>query len=390
MDGLGATAAISWNSLLSTITGNESQAKSKKCPVRVLDTVFFSSGDPSNPSNSSNPSWYFTTRNGYISKKKPGESSSLSRVVERFSNFALSNPNNSQGLIGVLHENEGRTFLDAEQLQETVQLINSQRRNYPQGSFLQVYLRPCRGDDSIYVCEAKCDSKQNYSFSMTKKSISGTESASSSSSKSLITEMEQEIIALMDFLSDSRGLLTQNLTAEFIVDDNERLWLSNIPKLTAREIIHSDKVESEVLNLPLVRGRSADQPGSSNVLSNEKLSNPRGGTGRPISGRESREGDPRNLLPISDTSAYVVNLLRPKSDGNLLQRYVVSVCLCLCSLVCVCFPAHLFVSSSPILILFINLLINNMTHLLLTAVNKNHSPRRKDSSIRKQSLRLIN
>ena len=86
-----------------------------KCSVRLLDTVFI---DTENKV----VNWYFTTKSGYISKKKSldGSTSNLlndevsANIVDRFSRFSLANPNNKDKIVGIfVHGNGYRQQLNA-------------------------------------------------------------------------------------------------------------------------------------------------------------------------------------------------------------------------------------------------------------------------------------
>ena len=312
MERLATTTAMSWSSVLSTIvaTDEHGQNKAIKCSVRVLDTVFLG-----NAQDKINLSWYFTTRNGLLARKKSGSSSSLSNVADRFSKFALSNPNNSSGFVGVLYrtnelgDGHHRIFLDANQLNENIHSVDSQKHFIQQGDFLQVYLRPFRGDDFIHVCQANSDSNLNYSFLMSKKSlITGQEIAPSSSSKSINKQMETSVTELIKFLSDHRGINTENITAEFIVDDNENIWLSNITKFNSI-------VSPSSANIPVLRGKSAGaRPISPNSDKGKRNNVPPFGTDNAVHGERTSRTD------SSDSIQDGRDLPRPRSDSSLKRR----------------------------------------------------------------------
>ena len=117
-----------------TSSATKGQSKPQKCPVRVLDTVFFSSDTPT-------PEWYFTSKSGGVLKKKDDKCSNEA-VVKRFSDFALANQNNAQKYVGVMYTRSGqRSFVTSEELSNC--MASGQYRNSSNmGNFLQVYMQP--------------------------------------------------------------------------------------------------------------------------------------------------------------------------------------------------------------------------------------------------------
>ena len=131
--------------LLCASTSKKPGGSSRKCVIRLLDTVFVPGDAPS----STAPEWYFTTKSGAVSRKKE-DKSSLSGVFDRFSKFALANPNNKERTVGVfVHGNGYRQLLSENSLNE---IIDQQSSVLMQpGSHLQVFLRPCQGKQEM-VC----------------------------------------------------------------------------------------------------------------------------------------------------------------------------------------------------------------------------------------------
>ena len=107
----------SWVELLALLTqGRSDNDGSRKCSVRLLDTIHVPSGYDVN-----SPQWYFTTKSGSIARKK-GDKASLSGVYDRFSKFALANPNNKKRTVGVfVHGNGYRQNLNETNLAEMLE-----------------------------------------------------------------------------------------------------------------------------------------------------------------------------------------------------------------------------------------------------------------------------
>jgi hypothetical protein len=231
-----------------------------------------------------------------------------------------------------------RNFVGAEDMRDAVHSTDAQRSFFSNGKFLQVFLRPSRGDDCIYICDVRrkggSSGGENLSFSVTKKSFNPTEVDSISSSKGTNDQMEDAVTSLIGFLAEHRGLFTERLLAEFIVDDNEHVWLSNISELLVRSTdLHAPAV------LPLVRGwssegrrvSSAEGPYTNfndnkndhkndarNEFKFEGSNDYRNGSGglSPL-GMKSSAID---LVPANDSQDASVALRRPKSDNNIMRR----------------------------------------------------------------------
>ena len=230
---------LSWRSLMSLLSSNatKGQTKTQKCKIRVLDTVFFSSESPT-------PEWYFTSKSGGILRKKE-DKCSTDGIVKRFSDFALANHNNVHSYVGVMyHRNGQRNFFTAEELSNS--LVSGQHRNASDaGSFMQVYLQPSEGLDTIYVLETTRSklggsssgqgAREGYIHNMGKKTFS------SASAIPVIDHMVPDAIqeqmttyieAVTEYFSQQRGSQVENMTAEFIVDDNQHVWLSHLSQCT--------------------------------------------------------------------------------------------------------------------------------------------------------------
>lgn len=105
-----------WKEILSSLCSSSSD-KQKKCFIRVLDTIFFEANKEKSPAASL--LWYFTTKSGSVAKKKEENSYDVNSIPDRFSRFALANPNNKENIIGTFfHSNGFRQYLKADALQD--------------------------------------------------------------------------------------------------------------------------------------------------------------------------------------------------------------------------------------------------------------------------------
>ncbi len=102
---------IDWASLLSSLC-HSANSKSGKISIRLLDSIFFNEFNDES-STKTLFKWYFTTKSGYISHKKHLEAldaNCVNDIVDRFSRFALANPNNNEQIVGVFVHGNGSFF----------------------------------------------------------------------------------------------------------------------------------------------------------------------------------------------------------------------------------------------------------------------------------------
>lgn len=198
----------------------DANVSSKKCLVRTLDTVFVD--------RSMNTDWYFTNKTGNISKKK-SSGISPSSICDRFTRFALANPNNVDQQLGVfVAQDRSRRTLKDEELQDLV------HKNYgtlsQEGCYLQVYLRPLHGEDVVYSNYCKYSEDSN--------GLTSSVFCHSSDYKQVISmtsapvDVEKQIAAgtgeIYEFLKTCYNLYIKEGKFEFIVDDNGHAWLSGV------------------------------------------------------------------------------------------------------------------------------------------------------------------
>lgn len=215
---MAASGQLSWSDLIDLLSSD------KKKSIKTLDTVFVSPADQT-------LQWYFTNKSGSVSKKKK-DSTSVENIIDRFSRFALSNPFNSDGIVGVLVDiSTGlRKWMKKDDLSAYLATsINDLDRH---GMFLQVYLRPLRGANVVFSCESsRLDETQyNHEIIVVHHSHnagrdSGAKHEVTDSIQAQITEMSESILAC---LRETHQLEIDQLTIECIVDDNQHAWLSSI------------------------------------------------------------------------------------------------------------------------------------------------------------------
>ena len=224
-----------------------------KCGARVLDTVFFSS-------ESASPEWYFTTKSGGVTRKKD-DKYSPSGLLSRLSDFALANPNNVAQHVGVVYTRLGeRIFLTADEI--STALANGRYRNASDaGTFLQVYLQPHGGQDTLYVMDVAMGAETAASssghaaagpvtYTTTRKTFTAPTcipAMDAAVPDAVAQQMQEQVAAVMEFCAAHRALRVDAMTVEFIVDDNEHVWLSHISQCTATPTAAPADTEAEQL-----------------------------------------------------------------------------------------------------------------------------------------------
>ena len=234
---------LTWNGVLQTICSSSSSSSGnkgeRKCPVRLLDTVFF---DESNAH--AVPEWYFTTKVGMISKKKANKSTFPS-VIDRFSKFALANSNNTRGYVGVTrsytNSSSSSSSSNSRKFWSTANLTGACSQGIDtstvvgKGTYLQVYLQPHQNIDAVYVIEGSREGNSSSGGCVFRsfKRVYPDDQDDSFVPDNIFMQMQSYLAEVVDFFEKNRGLRTQHVVAEFVVDDNEHVWLSCISKLSA-------------------------------------------------------------------------------------------------------------------------------------------------------------
>jgi hypothetical protein len=212
------SVSYSWEEILSLLT----KSGEVICSVRLLDTIFL------NPQNGL-LCWYFTTKNGAISKKK-SDKCTIDAITTRFNRFAMSNPNNSLQYVGTLVQNDKRRQYFTSQ--ELTSYLSSQT-NPSSSVFLQVYLRPSDGIDQV-IRVVKKKNQENFQFTIL--SHENTVSSTGLHSLSDSSFISDQCTVFMKEIMKSLSLLYSDFTltdliADFIIDDNKHVWLSTIPQV---------------------------------------------------------------------------------------------------------------------------------------------------------------
>jgi hypothetical protein len=283
---------IQWQqiaNILTTQTPSKTKGQNKKLRVKILDTVFFhapllkGSSLTESTSNCVVREWCFTSRRGEAVKRKQPWALTLQNVYDRFCRFALANEANKTGpkiiAVGFL-KNQVETNGHQLRLHFTREKILREVQNQTNGvgigqelrkcTSIQCYLRPHEGKDHFFrgVFNLSRDDKNadEYEIVVYKvdnavaddNTIGSTENELELSSKALVNEesdfgyvqnevelsilrmiqhMEKVLYTLANERQNSNPSLEmaspkiRSLTADFIFDDNQQIWLTHAGKL---------------------------------------------------------------------------------------------------------------------------------------------------------------
>lgn len=203
------------------------------CSVRLLDTIFIDSQNLVN-------AWYFTTKNGIVSKKK-AEKSTFEAISTRFNRFSMSNPNNTHQYVGTVMTDSHRKYLTESEL---ASYFSASSTESDTTKSLQVYLRPYNGVDLVVRAYFRVQGNhENLQFAVQLLDKKESNDLSKLPDSTFICDQckifTREIIKALNLLNSDR--VVTELTAEFIVDDNRHVWLSKI----SRAICHTLPLDVE-------------------------------------------------------------------------------------------------------------------------------------------------
>ena len=278
------------------------RTSSQKCAVRVLDTVFIDGA------NGNSIAWYFTTKNGTISKKKK-DKCTLAAVCDRFSRFSLANPHNSECIVCAVIGGDGtREYLKQEELNE---FVSNRIGDISGDSFLQVYLRPYDGNAQVVRAVCTVDSSGRNSVVVTGQGIVGAGGVRGDDTSDLQTEAKDQAKYFCHeltnfFKNDVSDLVLKEVEIECVLDDNKHLWLSRIPRcfITQKNGERDIAVNSVLPEL----GKQASNPDLSSRGSTRSTS-PR------AQSSESARGAQQNLLSTANSSSSLSKLLSRIEGG---------------------------------------------------------------------------
>lgn len=209
-----------WATILPNLAASGN--KTDKCRIRLLDTIFVDGKGAVR--------WFYTSKIGVISKKKTDSVNSES-IKKRLVSFSLANPNNTEKIIGVVSKNGSKLLIKENDFD---QLDNLSKIG--QG-YLQIYLRPYRGVEETHIVTIRNDNNDDIiSLALSKSTVSGGSVQENSSVGVQLTSFSKEFV---NYLRNVLKLQIKEATLEFIVDDNEHVWLSCVPYTVCTSLLSS-------------------------------------------------------------------------------------------------------------------------------------------------------
>ncbi|GMH51794.1 hypothetical protein TL16_g01087 [Triparma laevis f. inornata] len=238
---------------------------SRRCPIKVLDTAFLELKGGDVRDEVKVVGWVYTSKKGEITKKKK-EHLSLTKVYERFTRFALANPENASTnkYVAVVHPRG----LGRRRIMEHSSLQSSAEGNEMEGSpmlvdcsALQCYLRPQDGVDHLY--RSTFDG-ENVTVCVVRDVVRdgvGVEEGIKITmmNEDLVEELKRNAIKLKTHIEAAMAggkkgpQRVMSLTADFVLDDNRQLWLccvDNVSVMPTSSTSSSDELEEKKLTSP--------------------------------------------------------------------------------------------------------------------------------------------
>ena len=177
-----------------------------------------------------------------------------SNIADRFSRFALSNPQNAAKLVAAVTDetsrniNQRRKLLSSDEFSSFADSSLFVKTLQDENGYVQVYLRPAKGIDCTYVCQisfekdkyaevfqanpSESNSAISYSYSVVIEENDGSKSSPTTKSAETTSPVSKEIIEssrrIAEHFHDNLDMVIESASVRFIVDDNEHIWLSEI------------------------------------------------------------------------------------------------------------------------------------------------------------------
>jgi len=208
---------------------------------------------------------------GYVSKKKV-DVSTIDAILDRFNKFALSNPNNNDGTVAVLlYSNGFHQKLDDNALKVLLSenIVALQKDDV----FLQVYIRPYKGEDSTisYKSVSNIDDEDNDSDIEDEDEIKVYKSFYGQKTKIKSQKVHEQAIIqgeeVKKHYQKCKKERITNLDIEFVADDNEDVWLRWIPALTSTPLKDKPKKVEAI--------SESKETSDKTIINEQKINSPR-------------------------------------------------------------------------------------------------------------------
>ncbi|OQS04939.1 hypothetical protein THRCLA_02868 [Thraustotheca clavata] len=198
-----------------------------KCCVRLIDTVLIEGGRPTR--------WLFASKHGTITKKKD-DHLDLYAIADRFVRLSQHPKNTMQYTAYVLFRNGNRKLMDETQLREMIEMLLAPTRA-PAVTGIYAYVQP-NEMGTMYAVEYKAKggilvTKQSNSAQML--------DPGDAVPLKIRKEIERIVGNVVQFLQSSAQVYIEKMLAEFVVDDDNVLWLMHIPHTVAMSTLNQSQ-----------------------------------------------------------------------------------------------------------------------------------------------------
>lgn len=199
--------------------------------------------------------WIYTAKAGVITAKRKPQDHDHTKIVDRFERFALANPQNKESYVALIGHNgkgysqESCTALNKAGLIEILARKPASRELC--GATLRCYLRPRDGSNSFLRATYRWD-RDTLSLVRHSPLFCEQDSANIKDGASRVTRVcpnaphtkeitrqvdvvTKSMVAFLEarMLSDGGGRIAA-CRLDFIVDDNDELWLASIPRVAVK------------------------------------------------------------------------------------------------------------------------------------------------------------
>jgi hypothetical protein len=217
-----------------------------RCNLRIIDTVLFDTA-------SNQPErWLFTSKSGTVAKKKEANIT-YTKIKERFCRFALANPNNTEKSVCMQLTADGQqNILDQ---QDFAALISkAEAGGLRNTAALQCYLRPKGGEGFTYRNEYILEAGR--ATTQTKRIKIGGSRAQGLTESALTVSLDTHTSNIINYIQQYRQTKVMKAVVDYVVDDNNEVWLSHVPWLFTTGPARKEKVSKRTKKKPS-KGASA-------------------------------------------------------------------------------------------------------------------------------------
>jgi hypothetical protein len=204
--------------------------------LRMLDTAFVDG-------EGCIEKWIYTSKTGHVQCRR--RSDGISKLIDRFSRFALANPENKEGIVALLTKRGDNFRVAVRRSELELPKVSGRSPASFRGGILQCYLRPSQGKNSFFRARRDATgSLQVFSSGplhrdplaeMSKDSVRRREELPLGEVWPHAALVGKAMDSLAAFLGGTQP--SESLVADLIVDDNNEAWISSVTVVAA----HVDK-----------------------------------------------------------------------------------------------------------------------------------------------------